>query len=151
MPIAEAAAVTGARTRFRAVMMTSIAFVFGLVPLVIATGAAQISRRSLGTPVFAGMIFASLNRDFCNPVAVRGVSDVAGEGFGEEESAPARQGIAAQSLGAWILLPYALWARRQDWPKAASLISGSTSESRFSHRTFASNKPLEKLGVTDGA
>ncbi|MCF3945749.1 efflux RND transporter permease subunit [Acidiphilium sp. AL] len=58
MSIREAAAM-GARMRFRAVMMTSIAFVFGLIPLVIATGAAQISRRSLGTPVFAGMIAAS--------------------------------------------------------------------------------------------
>ena len=45
--------------RFRAVMLTSIAFIFGLLPLVVATGAAQITRRSLGTPVFAGMIFAS--------------------------------------------------------------------------------------------
>lgn len=53
------AAVMGAKMRFRAVMMTSIAFVFGLFPLVIATGAAQITRRSLGTPVFAGMIWAS--------------------------------------------------------------------------------------------
>ncbi|MDX5932202.1 efflux RND transporter permease subunit [Acidiphilium acidophilum] len=53
------AAIAGAKMRFRAVMMTSIAFVFGLLPLVIATGAAQITRRSLGTPVFAGMIAAS--------------------------------------------------------------------------------------------
>ena len=54
--------------RFRAVMMTSIAFVFGLVPLVVATGAAQISRRSLGTPVFAGMIAASLVGIFVIPL-----------------------------------------------------------------------------------
>jgi hypothetical protein len=40
-------------------MMTSIAFVLGLVPLVIANGAAAISRRAVGTPVFAGMIAAS--------------------------------------------------------------------------------------------
>ncbi len=53
------AAVLGARTRFRAVMMTSIAFILGLVPLVIAQGAAQISRRDVGTPVFAGMIASS--------------------------------------------------------------------------------------------
>jgi hydrophobe/amphiphile efflux-1 (HAE1) family protein len=53
------AAIAGAKMRFRAVMMTSIAFVFGLLPLVVATGAAQITRRSLGTPVFAGMIAAS--------------------------------------------------------------------------------------------
>jgi hydrophobe/amphiphile efflux-1 (HAE1) family protein len=67
MPIIEAAAM-GARMRFRAVMMTSIAFIFGLVPLVIATGAAQISRRSLGTPVFVGMIFASLIGIFVIPL-----------------------------------------------------------------------------------
>ncbi|MGO4713432.1 efflux RND transporter permease subunit [Bradyrhizobium sp. 2TAF24] len=53
------AAVLGARTRFRAVMMTSIAFILGLVPLVIATGAAQISRRGVGTAVFGGMLAAS--------------------------------------------------------------------------------------------
>ncbi len=67
MPIQEAA-VMGARMRFRAVMMTSIAFIFGLIPLVIATGAAQISRRSLGTPVFAGMIAASAIGIFVIPL-----------------------------------------------------------------------------------
>ncbi len=67
MPILEAAE-AGARMRFRAVMMTSIAFVFGLLPLVVATGAAQISRRSLGTPVFFGMIAASLIGIFVIPL-----------------------------------------------------------------------------------
>ena len=58
MPIQEAA-VLGARMRFRAVMMTSIAFVAGLIPLVTAQGAAMLSRRDVGTAVFAGMIAAS--------------------------------------------------------------------------------------------
>jgi hydrophobe/amphiphile efflux-1 (HAE1) family protein len=58
MGIAEAA-VLGAQMRFRAVMMTSIAFILGLLPLVIATGAAQISRRDVGTAVFGGMLAAS--------------------------------------------------------------------------------------------
>ncbi|MGC8468820.1 MAG: efflux RND transporter permease subunit [Acetobacteraceae bacterium] len=53
------AAILGARTRFRAVMMTSFAFILGLWPLVSAQGAAMISRRSVGTPVFAGMLAAS--------------------------------------------------------------------------------------------
>jgi multidrug efflux pump subunit AcrB len=53
------AAILGAQTRFRAVMMTSIAFILGLLPLVIATGAAELSRRGVGTPVFAGMLAAS--------------------------------------------------------------------------------------------
>jgi hydrophobe/amphiphile efflux-1 (HAE1) family protein len=53
------AAVLGAQMRFRAVMMTSIAFILGLAPLVVATGAAEISRRAVGTAVFGGMIAAS--------------------------------------------------------------------------------------------
>jgi multidrug efflux pump subunit AcrB len=40
-------------------MMTSIAFVAGLIPLVTAQGAAMLSRRDVGTAVFAGMIAAS--------------------------------------------------------------------------------------------
>jgi multidrug efflux pump subunit AcrB len=64
----EDAAIVGARMRFRAVMMTSIAFVAGLFPLVIATGAAHITRRSLGTPVFSGMIWVSAVGIFVIPL-----------------------------------------------------------------------------------
>jgi hydrophobe/amphiphile efflux-1 (HAE1) family protein len=53
------AAIAGAQMRFRAVMMTSIAFILGLLPLVVATGAAEISRRAVGTAVFGGMLAAS--------------------------------------------------------------------------------------------
>ena len=53
------AAVMAAKLRFRAVMMTSIAFISGLVPLVWAVGASMIARRSVSTPVFAGMIASS--------------------------------------------------------------------------------------------
>jgi multidrug efflux pump subunit AcrB len=53
------AAVLGARMRFRAVMMTSVAFILGLIPLVNAAGAAMLSRRAVGTPVFAGMLGAT--------------------------------------------------------------------------------------------
>ncbi len=67
MPIREAA-VLGAKTRFRAVMMTSIAFILGLVPLVTASGAAAVSRRAVGTPVFAGMILASTIGIFVIPM-----------------------------------------------------------------------------------
>ncbi|MGH7067137.1 MAG: efflux RND transporter permease subunit [Acetobacteraceae bacterium] len=63
-----AAAISGARIRFRPVMMTSLAFSTGLVPLVVATGAAQISRRDVGTAVFAGMLAASLIGIFLIPM-----------------------------------------------------------------------------------
>jgi multidrug efflux pump subunit AcrB len=62
------AAVLGARMRFRAVMMTSIAFVLGLIPLVFAHGAAQISRRDVGTSVFSGMLVASTIGVFLIPM-----------------------------------------------------------------------------------
>ena len=67
MPIREAA-VLGAKTRFRAVMMTSIAFILGLLPLVTASGAAAVSRHDVGTPVFAGMILASTIGIFVIPM-----------------------------------------------------------------------------------
>jgi hydrophobe/amphiphile efflux-1 (HAE1) family protein len=62
------AATLGARMRFRSVMMTSFAFILGLVPLVWAHGAAQISRRDIGTSVFAGMLVASTIGIFLIPM-----------------------------------------------------------------------------------
>jgi multidrug efflux pump subunit AcrB len=61
-------AIEGARLRFRPVMMTSFAFILGLVPLVIATGAGAASRRAVGTPVFGGMIFAAVFGVFIIPM-----------------------------------------------------------------------------------
>jgi multidrug efflux pump subunit AcrB len=66
MPLLEAAT-EGARQRFRPVMMTSFAFILGLLPLVIATGASQLARRDVGTPVFGGMILASFIGIFAIP------------------------------------------------------------------------------------
>jgi multidrug efflux pump subunit AcrB len=51
-----AAAVEAARLRLRPILMTSFAFIFGVVPLVWATGAGAELRQALGTAVFAGMI-----------------------------------------------------------------------------------------------
>jgi hydrophobic/amphiphilic exporter-1 (mainly G- bacteria), HAE1 family len=53
------AALLGSRMRFRAVMMTSFAFILGVYPLVVAQGAVELSRHAVGTPVFAGTIAAS--------------------------------------------------------------------------------------------
>jgi multidrug efflux pump subunit AcrB len=53
------AADEGARTRFRPVMMTALAFIIGVIPLVLATGAGAGGRQSIGTTVFGGMILAS--------------------------------------------------------------------------------------------
>ena len=54
-PILEAA-VDGARARFRAILMTSFAFILGVAPLVVASGAGASARKSIGITVFSGMI-----------------------------------------------------------------------------------------------
>jgi multidrug efflux pump subunit AcrB len=51
-----AAAVEAAHLRFRPILMTSLAFIFGVVPLVWSEGAGSELRQTLGTTVFAGMI-----------------------------------------------------------------------------------------------
>ena len=61
------AAIEGARLRFRAVMMTSFAFIAGLVPLVIASGAGAATIRAVGTAVFGGMVAASFLGIFVIP------------------------------------------------------------------------------------
>jgi len=53
------AALEAARLRFRPIVMTSLAFVLGVVPLVLATGAGAASRQSMGTGVFGGMLLAT--------------------------------------------------------------------------------------------
>jgi multidrug efflux pump len=53
------AAKEAARLRFRPIVMTSLAFVFGVLPLVTATGAGAAARQSMGTGVFGGMIIAT--------------------------------------------------------------------------------------------
>ena len=57
--IAEAAMEAG-RLRLRPILMTAFAFILGVLPLVIATGAGAASRRSLGTTVFGGMVAATV-------------------------------------------------------------------------------------------
>jgi hydrophobe/amphiphile efflux-1 (HAE1) family protein len=66
MPLLEAAT-EGARLRFRPVMMTSFAFILGLLPLVVAIGPSQLARRDVGTPVFGGMLCASFIGIFAIP------------------------------------------------------------------------------------
>jgi len=62
------AALHAAKLRLRPILMTSFAFILGVVPLFVATGAGAASRRSLGTAVLGGMLAATLLAIFFVPV-----------------------------------------------------------------------------------
>ena len=51
-------ALYASKLRFRPILMTSLAFILGMLPLVIASGPGSASRQAIGTGVFFGMIFA---------------------------------------------------------------------------------------------
>src|SRR5439155_21980722 len=62
------AALAASRSRLRPIIMTSFAFILGVVPLMIAHGAGAEMRRTLGTAVFAGMLGVTLFGIFLTPV-----------------------------------------------------------------------------------
>ncbi len=66
MPLVDAA-LTAARLRFRPIIMTSMAFILGTLPLVMASGAGAASRHSIGTGVFGGMLAATFLAIFFVP------------------------------------------------------------------------------------
>ncbi|MGA2021942.1 MAG: multidrug efflux RND transporter permease subunit [Candidatus Sulfotelmatobacter sp.] len=67
VPLVEAA-VQAATIRLRPILMTSLAFILGVVPLVVATGAGENGRHSVGTTVFGGMIMSTVLNLFFIPV-----------------------------------------------------------------------------------
>ncbi len=87
MPLAQAA-VEGARLRFRPIIMTSLALMFGVLPLAISTGAGAASRHSLGTSVIGGMLAATFIATLFVPLFFKWVA-----GFSERRAA---QRAAAQ-------------------------------------------------------
>ena len=72
----EEAALTGARIRFRPILMTAFAFILGCVPLWIATGSGAVSRRVLGTAVIGGMMAASVLAIFLIPLTFDVVENI---------------------------------------------------------------------------
>ncbi|MBZ5711567.1 efflux RND transporter permease subunit [Nannocystis pusilla] len=63
-----AAAIEACRLRFRPIVMTSLAFILGVVPLAIATGASSNSQRAIGTGVLGGMLAATVLAIFATPL-----------------------------------------------------------------------------------
>ena len=75
------AAVEAARERLRPILMTSFAFILGVLPLMLASGAGAASRHSIGTGVFAGMLFATSIGIFFIPLFFRLVRGAAERGL----------------------------------------------------------------------
>lgn len=100
-----AAAVEASRMRFRPILMTSFAFILGVLPLVWATGAAAASRQALGTAVFGGMITATVLAVFFVPVfyvAIQGLIEfISGPPTGKLHSAA----IATPSARDNVMVP----------------------------------------------
>ena len=98
-PILEAA-VDASRLRFRPILMTSFAFILGVLPLVIATGAGASARQSLGTAVFGGMIASTCLAVFFVPsffVVLQRFEEwrAARKAAREEKAAAARKAVSS--------------------------------------------------------
>ena len=89
------AAIEAARIRLRPILMTSLAFILGVLPLVFATGAGQVARRSVGTTVAGGMAVSTVLNLLFIPVlyvvvqTVRGRFGAGGRRHAEEADSPA--------------------------------------------------------------
>ena len=80
------AAREGAKLRFRPIMMTAFAFILGVVPLVVASGAGAAARVSIGIAVFAGMLFASTVGLFFIPMLYVAIQSAAYRVSGQKQS-----------------------------------------------------------------
>jgi HAE1 family hydrophobic/amphiphilic exporter-1 len=94
-PLVEAA-LAGAKLRFRPVLMTSFAFVFGLLPLWIASGAGAVSRQELGTAVITGMLAATAIAIFIIPLLFVLVERLSGAEKGHAEGRAQDQVVGLQ-------------------------------------------------------
>ena len=89
------AAVTPARLRFRAVMMTALSFIRGVLPLVFASGAGAASRTSIGFVVLGGMVATTVVGVVFIPVLYYVVERVVGRRGGSGRAGSGRSGLTA--------------------------------------------------------
>jgi len=97
MPIYEAA-LEAARLRLRPILMTSFAFILGVVPLMLASGAGAASKQSVGTAVFGGMIAATVLTTLAVPafyVLIQGLAERFGGGPSPHKKEPAATEVTA--------------------------------------------------------
>ncbi|MBD9533940.1 efflux RND transporter permease subunit [Comamonas sp. CMM01] len=83
------AALEAAHLRFRPILMTSLAFILGVVPLYIASGASAASQREIGTGVFWGMVIGTPLSIFLVPIFFIGVFKLFGQKLDQDKTPPA--------------------------------------------------------------
>ena len=93
------AAVEASKLRLRPIMMTSFAFILGVVPLMLATGAGAEMRRTLGTAVFTGMLGVTFFGIFLTPVFYYVLQRGQGSGLARAAVASCPPAAAATDLG----------------------------------------------------
>ncbi|HXD07334.1 MAG TPA: multidrug efflux RND transporter permease subunit [Burkholderiaceae bacterium] len=86
------AAIEAARLRLRPIIMTSLAFILGCVPLAIASGASSASRHSLGTGVIGGMLGATVIAIFFIPMFFWGLETLSERGTKKPKTEPGPKG-----------------------------------------------------------
>ncbi|HEX3599428.1 MAG TPA: efflux RND transporter permease subunit [Lacipirellulaceae bacterium] len=110
------ATLEASRLRLRPILMTSFAFIFGVIPLAIASGAGAEMRRSLGISVFSGMLGVTIFGIFLTPVffyVIEGLSET--EFFARKSVRQAGSVIAGGLLGATVGLLLAALDVGQAW------------------------------------
>jgi HAE1 family hydrophobic/amphiphilic exporter-1 len=101
------AALEGAKLRLRPILMTSLAFIFGCLPLWIATGAGAAARRILGTAVVSGMIAATGLGIFFIPALFVVVERIASRGKPHVPKPPEKSEASAHVAAAPTSTPVA--------------------------------------------
>ena len=107
------AALEGARLRLRPILMTSLAFILGCVPLWVAEGSGAVSRRILDTVVISGMLAATFIAVFLIPLVFVLIERLAAAGGGEPTSLRRRLRLRASN---WGLVPRPLSFRVRGAP-----------------------------------
>jgi len=91
------AALKAAKLRLRPIIMTSLAFILGCIPLAIASGASSASRHSLGTGVIGGMLGATVIAIFFIPMFFWGLETLSDRSAGKKQATPPKAPDAAGS------------------------------------------------------
>jgi HAE1 family hydrophobic/amphiphilic exporter-1/multidrug efflux pump len=100
-----AAALEAARLRFRPILMTSLAFILGVLPLVLSTGAGAGARNSVGTGVMGGMLAATFLAIFFVPFFFKLIME---RKFGEPRTTPEIKAEVAHHRHTMVSVPHAL-------------------------------------------